>query len=215
MFRHAQKSWIATLREILWYHRECTPWPNVSNGNNPSSALDLSPAACIKGHVYFGQPAKNQSLPPSWICRRLGYIPLLGRSGSVRELPNSNRYLPQIHSEEDIVNPRAALTAAETGVEVRVVAALRLCAMCALTRWPAASAEHKLSSPARTAAATIRASCRALSPGLVGWEPRTPSISSMADCASRIVPPPIVPTSMEGIDTAIWRLPLRLRKLAS
>ena len=34
----------------------------------------------------------------------------------------------------------------------------RLCAMCALTRWPAASAAHSESSPAKTAAPMIRAS---------------------------------------------------------
>lgn len=32
----------------------------------------------------------------------------------------------------------------------------------------------------------------------------------MLDWASRIVPPPIVPTSMLGIETEIWRLPLLL-----
>lgn len=56
----------------------------------------------------------------------------------------------------------------------------------------------------------MRDSCRAFSPGVVGWDPRTPSISSMADCASRMVPPPMVPTSIEGIETAIWRFPLQL-----
>lgn len=111
---------------------------------------------------------------------------------------------------EVMPRPRAAPTAADTGVEDRVGAALRLWAMCAFTRCPAARAAHRLSSPARTEAAMIRDNWRAFSPGVVGWEPRTPSRSSMADCASRMVPPPIVPTSMEGIDTAIWRLPLLL-----
>jgi hypothetical protein len=32
----------------------------------------------------------------------------------------------------------------------------------------------------------------------------------MADCASRIVPPPIVPTSIEGMETLICKLPLLL-----
>lgn len=59
-------------------------------------------------------------------------------------------------------------TAAETGVALRVGAALLLCAICALTKCPAARALHKLSSPARTAAATIRASRREFSPGSVG-----------------------------------------------
>lgn len=122
-----------------------------------------------------------------------------------------------------IPNPTvAAPTAADTGVtdlvdaSVRVpvaganAGALRLCAICALTRWPAARALHSESSPASTAAATMRARRRALSPGFVGCEPRTPSISSMADWVSRIVPPPIVPTSMEGMETLIWRLPFVL-----
>src|SRR5436189_5735572 len=87
------------------------------------------------------------------------------------------------------------------GVVARLGTVLRLCAMCAFTRWPAASALHRLNSPASTAAATIRDSMRALSPGLVGCGPRTPRRSSMDDWGSRIVPPPIVPTSMLGIDT--------------
>lgn len=118
------------------------------------------------------------------------------------------------YREAVMANPSAlfaAPTAVDTGVDDRVGTVLRLCAMCALTRWPAARAEHRLSSPASTAAATIRASWRALSPGLVGWEPRTPSSSSIADCASRIVPPPMVPTSMDGIETEICRFPLTLR----
>jgi hypothetical protein len=89
------------------------------------------------------------------------------------------------------------------GVVARLGAALRLCAMCARTRWPAARALQRLSSPARTAAATMRDSMRALSPGLVGFGPRTPRRSSMDDWGSRIVPPPIVPTSMLGMDTDI------------
>lgn len=60
-------------------------------------------------------------------------------------------------------------------------AAERLCAMCALTKCPAARAEQSESSPARVAAPMTRARRRALSPGLVGWEPRTPRRSSMAD----------------------------------
>ena len=86
-----------------------------------------------------------------------------------------------LHFEVVMDSPRAAPTAAETGVDDRVGAGPRLCAMCALTRCPAASAEHKLSSPARTAAPTMRASIRALSPGLVGCDPRTPRRSSIAD----------------------------------
>ena len=62
----------------------------------------------------------------------------------------------------------AALTATDTGVVGLVGAWLLLCAMCALTRWPAARALQRLSSPARTLAATILASRRAFSPGWVG-----------------------------------------------
>jgi hypothetical protein len=89
------------------------------------------------------------------------------------------------------------------GVVDRELAALRLCCMWALTRWPAARALQRESSPARTAAPMIRAKRRALSPGFVGWEPRTPSMSSMALWGSRIVPPPRVPTSREGMETEI------------
>jgi hypothetical protein len=96
------------------------------------------------------------------------------------------------------------------GVVARLGTALRLWLMWAWTRWPAARAAQRLSSPANTPAAMIRASCLALSPGLVGCGPRTPRRSSMADWGSRIVPPPIVPTSIHGIDTEICRLPLRL-----
>ena len=96
----------------------------------------------------------------------------------------------------------------ETGVVDLVFAELRLCAMCARTRCPAASALFKLSSPARTLAAMIRASFWEFPPGLVGWEPLSPRRSNIALCGSRTVPPPIVPTSIQGIDTLIWRLPL-------
>lgn len=93
-------------------------------------------------------------------------------SYSTVEVETEKAVLPPINVDvylEDVMDsPRVAPTAAETGVADRVGAALRLWAMCALTRCPAASAEHRLSSPARTAAATIRASWRALSPGLVG-----------------------------------------------
>jgi len=37
----------------------------------------------------------------------------------------------------------------------------------------------------------------------------------MAAWGSRMVPPPMVPTSMEGMETEIWRFPLRLRKSVS
>lgn len=56
----------------------------------------------------------------------------------------------------------------------------------------------------------MRARRREFSPGLVGCGPRTPSMSSMADWGSRMVPPPRVPTSIEGMETEIWREPRRL-----
>ena len=84
-----------------------------------------------------------------------------------------------------------------------------------LTRCPAASADMRLSSPARTVPQTILskfnlrsikfgchmgmlgnylASWLAFSPGKEGWGPFTPSISRHADCAGSTVPPPTVPT---------------------
>jgi len=66
------------------------------------------------------------------------------------------------------------------GVLTLVAGALLLCCMCALTRWPAARALHRDNSPASTPAATMRANLRALSPGFVGWDPLTPSRSSIA-----------------------------------
>ena len=50
----------------------------------------------------------------------------------------------------------------------------RLCLRWLRTRWPSASADMSDSSPASTVAATIRASCFEFSPGVWGWEPRTP-----------------------------------------
>ena len=97
---------------------------------------------------------------------------------------------------------------AGAGVGALLVTAERLCAIWALTRCPAASAALSDNSPASTAAAMILARRRALSPGFVGCAPRTPRRSSMADWGSRMVPPPMVPTSMEGMETEIWRLPL-------
>jgi hypothetical protein len=89
------------------------------------------------------------------------------------------------------------------GVVVRVGGAERLCCMCALTRCPAARALQSESSPARTAAAITRASRCEFAPGSVGWGPRTPSMSSIAPWGSRMVPPPSVPTSSEGMETEI------------
>lgn len=79
----------------------------------------------------------------------------------------------------------------------------RLWARCARTRWPAASALMSESSPAMTAAAMMRASCCEFWPGLVGCAPLMPSISRTAPCGARMVPPPTVPTSIDGIDTVI------------
>jgi len=56
----------------------------------------------------------------------------------------------------------------------------RLCRRWLLTRCPAARADISDSSPARTVAQMSLASCRALSPGEVGCEPLTPSISRQA-----------------------------------
>ena len=147
------------------------------------------------------------------VCRRLIYTSI--HPSSISWMKYS--YLPLvIFNDDGTTGPfwarRNGSTAAETGVVDLVGTALRLCAMCALTKCPAASALHKLSSPARTPAAIILASCRALSPGFVGCAPRTPSISSIDDCASRMVPPPIVPTSIEGMETLIWRFPLLLEQ---
>jgi hypothetical protein len=36
----------------------------------------------------------------------------------------------------------------------------------------------------------------------------------MADWGSRMVPPPMVPTSIEGIETEIWRLPFTLSNVS-
>ena len=72
-------------------------------------------------------------------------------------------------------------------------------------RWPAARALMRESSPAMTAAAMIRASWRAFSPGVVWWAPRMPSMSRTACWGARTVPPPTVPTSMEGIVTVTRR----------
>lgn len=128
---------------------------------------------------------------------------------SPRRTSQTSHRRPFVIASPSVARAKGA-TAADTGVLDLVGTALRLCAMCACTRCPAASALQRLSSPASTAAPTIRASRRALSPGLVGCDPRTPRRSSIADCASRIVPPPSVPTSMDGMDTLICRWPFTL-----
>mmetsp|Transcript_78173 Transcript_78173/g.108618 ORF Transcript_78173/g.108618 Transcript_78173/m.108618 type:complete len:373 (-) Transcript_78173:500-1618(-) len=94
------------------------------------------------------------------------------------------------------VGPGAAASS-----EVAEEPAFRLRMMWALSKSPVASAAMSDSSPASTDPATIRASCSAFAPGVVACAPRSPSISSAAACAGRVVPPPTVPTSTEGIVT--------------
>lgn len=123
---------------------------------------------------------------------------------------DSDDYLFALSAAAGVVMPVIIRPAGGAGVLDRVGGADLLCAMCAWTRCPAASALHSDNSPANTVAATIRERRRAFSPGVMGWAPRTPSMSSMADWGSRIVPPPRVPTSIEGIETEICREPRRL-----
>lgn len=66
--------------------------------------------------------------------------------------------------------------------------------MWLLTRWPAACAEMRDSSPARTAPATTVAKSLELDPGDSLLAPLTPSRSKQADCEASCVPPPTVPT---------------------
>jgi len=61
------------------------------------------------------------------------------------------------------------------GMEARFKSDL-LCVRWLLTRCPAARAERSESSPAKTVAHTILASCVAFSPGFSWWGPCTPSI---------------------------------------
>lgn len=86
-----------------------------------------------------------------------------------------------------------------------VLTTLRLCVMCARMRSPAASALIKLSSPAITALATMRASCWAFWPGCVGCAPLMPRRLRTPPWGARTVPPPTVPTSIEGMVTVIRR----------
>lgn len=62
------------------------------------------------------------------------------------------------------------------------------------TRWPAACAEMRDSSAARTAPATTVAKSLAFDPGDSLLAPLTPSRSKQADCEASCVPPPTVPT---------------------
>mmetsp|Transcript_70274 Transcript_70274/g.120697 ORF Transcript_70274/g.120697 Transcript_70274/m.120697 type:complete len:328 (-) Transcript_70274:157-1140(-) len=78
-----------------------------------------------------------------------------------------------------------------------------------LTRSLDAKAAIKLNSPASTAAATMVPSFLARSPGASPASacdaPRTPMISRQAAWAGSEVPPPTVPTSMEGMVTLMCR----------
>mmetsp|Transcript_9699 Transcript_9699/g.20527 ORF Transcript_9699/g.20527 Transcript_9699/m.20527 type:complete len:346 (+) Transcript_9699:339-1376(+) len=84
--------------------------------------------------------------------------------------------------------------------------------MCACTSVFAASAARRLSSPARTAAATTRASFLALSPG-ISPPPLHPTALRHALCAGSPVPPPTVPTSRLGIVHEIQRSPSRVSSI--
>jgi hypothetical protein len=79
----------------------------------------------------------------------------------------------------------------------------RFCAMCALTRWPAARAAHRAGSAAKAAPPMMRARRLAFSQGGVGCDSWTPSLSSIVAWGSRMVPPPKVPTSIDGMETEI------------
>mmetsp|Transcript_35788 Transcript_35788/g.83528 ORF Transcript_35788/g.83528 Transcript_35788/m.83528 type:complete len:308 (+) Transcript_35788:566-1489(+) len=96
-------------------------------------------------------------------------------------------------------------SASEDGAPAGVADGLRLCCRCALSRWPAESADMSESSPAMTVAATTVASSRELAPGLSREAPATPSIPRHALCGARMVPPPTVPTSIDGIVHEMWR----------
>mmetsp|Transcript_12201 Transcript_12201/g.34424 ORF Transcript_12201/g.34424 Transcript_12201/m.34424 type:complete len:238 (-) Transcript_12201:703-1416(-) len=63
------------------------------------------------------------------------------------------------------------------------------------------------SSPARTLAATTRASFLELPPGASVWLPDMPRRRRAARWEGRWVPPPTVPTSMDGMETEQYMLP--------
>lgn len=70
-------------------------------------------------------------------------------------------------------------------------------------RCPAAKAPISDSSPAITDAHIILANLCAFAPGSTWFAPFTPSSSSIALCGDRTVPPPTVPTSIDGIEQLI------------
>ena len=103
------------------------------------------------------------------------------------------------------------------GVAALTLMVALLCSMWDLTKCPSAKADRIESSPARTAPQVIMASSLAFLPGSSGQESLIhgseeqeslipgssealiPSISRAADWAGRTVPPPTVPTSIEGM----------------
>lgn len=172
----------------------CIP---VQNANRPTRNSGKHPHAHVDTDVEQWSASFNNKFQPLY---------LLDRCREAAEGADFSAALV-------IVND-TGVNGGGAGVLLREGAALRLCAMCALTRWPAASALQSESSPARTAAPMMRARRRAFSPGSVGCEPLTPSMSSMALWGSRMVPPPRVPTSRDGIETAICREPWRLGRVS-
>lgn len=66
--------------------------------------------------------------------------------------------------------------------------------MWLLTSWPAARADIKDNSPARTEPATMVANSLEFDPGESLLAPFTPSRFRHADCDASWVPPPTVPT---------------------
>eukprot|EP01018_Ginkgo_biloba_P032249 Gb_26606 [translate_table: standard] len=77
--------------------------------------------------------------------------------------------------------------------------------MWLLTSWPAAKADMRESSPARTAPATILAKHWAFAPADSAFAPFTPSRFKQAACEANWVPPPTVPTCTEGMVTDTCR----------
>lgn len=69
--------------------------------------------------------------------------------------------------------------------------------MWLFTSWPAARADMRESSPARTEPAIMVARRLAFAPGVSKLAPLTPSRSKQADCEASWVPPPIVPTYLK------------------
>ena len=89
---------------------------------------------------------------------------------------------------------------------VALVHFFRLCVMCAWTSVLAAKAAKRDNSPAIVAAATTVANFLAFSPGVLP-PPLHPIACKQAACASRLVPPPTVPTSKLGIVQEIHKSP--------